>query len=179
MRCVLHSRLHFPELRRKDGSRQRYSYTYIRKLARSANHGDLARFEHDGAPERRADRRARCRPRSIAQLKRFGGQKMAPARVADVKPIEVQFQQTEELYWCACGRSDSQPFCDGSHAGSEFTPVAFTGEKDETIQKRARNWRPCWNNRRPKEKYGSSAKTVKNSSSNRQKNQNSLWISKG
>ena len=57
---------------------------------------------------------------------------MNPARVADVKPIEVQFQQTEELYWCACGRSDSQPFCDGSHAGSEFTPVAFDAEKDET-----------------------------------------------
>ena len=57
---------------------------------------------------------------------------MTSARIADVKPIEVQFQQTEELYWCACGKSDSQPFCDGSHAGSEFTPVAFTGEKDET-----------------------------------------------
>jgi methylamine---glutamate N-methyltransferase subunit C len=57
---------------------------------------------------------------------------MAQARVADVKPMEVQFQQTEELYWCACGKSASQPFCDGSHAGSEFTPVAFTGEKDET-----------------------------------------------
>lgn len=26
-------------------------------------------------------------------------------------------------YWCACGRSKSQPFCDGSHKGTSFTPV--------------------------------------------------------
>ncbi len=28
-------------------------------------------------------------------------------------------------WWCACGRSKNQPFCDGSHKGSEFTPVKF------------------------------------------------------
>ncbi|WP_346861282.1 CDGSH iron-sulfur domain-containing protein [uncultured Draconibacterium sp.] len=28
-------------------------------------------------------------------------------------------------YWCACGKSKNQPFCDGSHAGSEFTPMPF------------------------------------------------------
>ncbi len=27
--------------------------------------------------------------------------------------------------WCACGRSQSQPFCDGSHAGTDFRPVSF------------------------------------------------------
>ena len=26
-------------------------------------------------------------------------------------------------YWCSCGRSKNQPFCDGSHKGTEFTPV--------------------------------------------------------
>ena len=30
-----------------------------------------------------------------------------------------------KYWWCACGRSASKPFCDGSHKGSEFTPVAF------------------------------------------------------
>ena len=57
---------------------------------------------------------------------------MASPKVADRKPIEVQFQQSEELYWCACGKSSSQPFCDGSHAGTEFTPVAFNAEEGET-----------------------------------------------
>lgn len=28
-------------------------------------------------------------------------------------------------WWCACGRSKTQPFCDGSHKGSAFTPVKF------------------------------------------------------
>jgi len=34
-----------------------------------------------------------------------------------------------EYYWCACGRSASQPFCDGSHAGSGIEPVQFKVEK--------------------------------------------------
>jgi len=29
-------------------------------------------------------------------------------------------------WWCACGRSQNQPFCDGSHAGTEFSPIEFT-----------------------------------------------------
>ena len=30
-----------------------------------------------------------------------------------------------EHYWCACGRSKNQPFCDGSHQGTEFEPKRF------------------------------------------------------
>ncbi len=29
-------------------------------------------------------------------------------------------------YWCSCGRSRNQPCCDGSHKGTEFTPLEFT-----------------------------------------------------
>ncbi|MBT6627709.1 MAG: glutamate synthase, partial [Gemmatimonadetes bacterium] len=57
---------------------------------------------------------------------------MPEPQIADVKPVEVEFEATEELYWCACGKSNNQPYCDGSHAGSEFTPVAFEGSKGET-----------------------------------------------
>lgn len=32
-------------------------------------------------------------------------------------------------WWCACGRSANQPFCDGSHKGTEFSPVSFTIEE--------------------------------------------------
>jgi len=34
--------------------------------------------------------------------------------------------EPKDYWWCACGRSKSQPFCDKSHKGTEFTPVKFT-----------------------------------------------------
>lgn len=36
-------------------------------------------------------------------------------------------------YWCACGRSKSQPFCDGSHEGTGFEPKAFTISEKQTV----------------------------------------------
>ena len=50
--------------------------------------------------------------------------------VADNKPVKVNLSKGEDYYFCTCGRSKSQPFCDGSHAGTSFTPKAFTAEKD-------------------------------------------------
>lgn len=37
--------------------------------------------------------------------------------------------QVGEYYWCACGKSKTQPFCDGSHADTDIKPVAFTVEE--------------------------------------------------
>jgi glutamate synthase domain-containing protein 2 len=50
---------------------------------------------------------------------------MSKPTIADKKPIAVQLQKNEEYHWCACGRSKNQPFCDGSHRGTEFTPKSF------------------------------------------------------
>ncbi len=36
-------------------------------------------------------------------------------------------------YWCACGRSAKQPFCDGSHQGTEFTPEVLTLEVQRRV----------------------------------------------
>ena len=36
-------------------------------------------------------------------------------------------------YWCACGRSRNQPFCDGSHAGTGFEPVRYELEEDRRV----------------------------------------------
>ncbi|MBQ0783234.1 MAG: CDGSH iron-sulfur domain-containing protein [Amphritea sp.] len=49
--------------------------------------------------------------------------------VADNKPVKVSLNQGDESYFCTCGRSSKQPFCDGSHAGTGFTPKAFTAEE--------------------------------------------------
>lgn len=36
-------------------------------------------------------------------------------------------------YWCACGKSANQPFCDGSHKDTDFSPVAFTLEEKKKV----------------------------------------------
>jgi len=54
---------------------------------------------------------------------------MSKPQIADNKPAKVQLNKGEEYYFCTCGRSNNQPFCDGSHAGTPFTPKAFTAEE--------------------------------------------------
>jgi len=49
--------------------------------------------------------------------------------VADNKPIKVTLTEGEEYYFCVCGRSANQPFCDGSHAGTQFRPRPFVAEQ--------------------------------------------------
>jgi CDGSH-type Zn-finger protein len=53
--------------------------------------------------------------------------------VSQKNPIAIDVKKGETYYWCACGKSASQPFCDGSHKGTTHQPLAFTAEKDETI----------------------------------------------
>lgn len=45
--------------------------------------------------------------------------------VAQRAPYPVDVEAGKTYWWCACGKSSSQPFCDGSHQGSSFTPVKF------------------------------------------------------
>lgn len=58
---------------------------------------------------------------------------MEKAQVAGKEPIGVEVKAGETYYWCTCGRSSNQPFCDGSHEGTSFKPLAFTAEKDDTV----------------------------------------------
>jgi CDGSH-type Zn-finger protein len=48
-------------------------------------------------------------------------------------PYPVDVEQGKTYYWCACGSSKNQPFCDGSHKGTAFTPVAYQAEKSEKV----------------------------------------------
>ena len=50
--------------------------------------------------------------------------------IADNRPKRVMLEKSEDYYFCTCGRSANQPFCDGSHAGTEFSPLAFKAEKE-------------------------------------------------
>ena len=53
--------------------------------------------------------------------------------IAGRKSIKVMVEAGETYWWCACGRSKSQPFCDGSHKVTSFTPVEFKPEKSEDV----------------------------------------------
>ena len=50
---------------------------------------------------------------------------------AQKSPYAVELEPGD-YYWCACGRSKNQPFCDGSHEGTGITPVKFTTTEKET-----------------------------------------------
>lgn len=50
--------------------------------------------------------------------------------VADNKPISVDLKAGKKYFFCTCGKSSNQPFCDGSHKGTPFSPEPFTAEKD-------------------------------------------------
>lgn len=41
-------------------------------------------------------------------------------------PIAVEVEAGKDYWWCACGKSANQPFCDGSHQGSAFSPLQYT-----------------------------------------------------
>ena len=43
-------------------------------------------------------------------------------------PAKVELEKGKDYYWCRCGLSKSQPFCDGSHAGTNVTPQKFTAD---------------------------------------------------
>jgi len=44
-------------------------------------------------------------------------------------PYAVDVEAGKSYWWCSCGKSKGQPFCDGSHQGSSFTPVEYKAEK--------------------------------------------------
>ena len=50
--------------------------------------------------------------------------------------MEVELIKGQNYLWCKCGKSKDQPFCDGSHHGSNFKPVLFE-------VKRTGNYKMC------------------------------------
>jgi CDGSH iron-sulfur domain-containing protein 3 len=58
---------------------------------------------------------------------------MAKPEIAQKAPYPVEVTAGKKYWWCACGKSAKQPFCDGSHQGSEFTPVTYEATATKTV----------------------------------------------
>jgi CDGSH iron-sulfur domain-containing protein 3 len=52
--------------------------------------------------------------------------------IAQKSPYQVDLEAGKSYFWCACGRSKSQPFCDGSHKGTGLTPIQYKSEESKT-----------------------------------------------
>ena len=54
-------------------------------------------------------------------------------KIARKAPYPVEVEAGKNYFWCSCGQSANQPFCDGSHKGSEFAPVKFEATEDKRV----------------------------------------------
>ncbi|MCH7741652.1 MAG: CDGSH iron-sulfur domain-containing protein [Proteobacteria bacterium] len=58
---------------------------------------------------------------------------MAEPVIAQKSPYEVDVEEGKTYFWCACGKSAKQPFCDGSHQDTEFLPKKYEAQESKTI----------------------------------------------
>ena len=49
--------------------------------------------------------------------------------IAQKEPYRVEVEAGKAYWWCACGQSKAQPFCDGSHKGTTFSPLKYQAER--------------------------------------------------
>lgn len=52
---------------------------------------------------------------------------------AQLSPYQLEVEAGHSYKWCRCGRSKSQPLCDGSHAGTGIEPLPFVADRTETV----------------------------------------------
>jgi CDGSH-type Zn-finger protein len=58
---------------------------------------------------------------------------MTQARMAQRGPYPVDVEAGKTCHWCRCDRNAKQPFCDGSHEGTGFSPTEYHASRSETV----------------------------------------------
>lgn len=59
---------------------------------------------------------------------------MTKAQIAQKAPYKIDVTAGKTYAWCSCGLSKNQPFCDGSHSGTEFSPIVWKAEETKTVR---------------------------------------------
>ena len=54
-------------------------------------------------------------------------------KIVQKAPMPIEVEAGKSYFWCACGQSANQPFCDGSHKGSDFASVKYEAQKDGKV----------------------------------------------
>lgn len=54
-------------------------------------------------------------------------------QIAQKTPIPVEVEAGKSYWWCACGLSKNQPFCDGSHKGGTFSPQEYKASENKKV----------------------------------------------
>ena len=58
---------------------------------------------------------------------------MTKGKRAGDSAIAIEVEKDKSYYWCSCGKSSKQPFCDGSHKGTNFSPLKYTADQSKKV----------------------------------------------
>ena len=58
---------------------------------------------------------------------------MSEPVIAQKAPFPIEVEAGKAYFWCSCGKSSKQPFCDGSHKGSDFAPVKYEAQANGKV----------------------------------------------
>jgi len=58
---------------------------------------------------------------------------MSEPVIAQKSPLPVEVEEGKPYFWCACGKSSTQPFCDGAHKDTDFLPVKWTAPETKRV----------------------------------------------
>ena len=58
---------------------------------------------------------------------------MAEPIAAQKSPYKVDLEAGKKYWWCVCGRSAKQPYCDGGHKDTGLQPLMFQAEKTGSV----------------------------------------------